>query len=548
MKLSLYGLPCSGKTHILNKINSLEKQDCIILNGSQELNNLSNGTFADLPEHKQNDIRILYTQYIENLNKHDNLIISDGHYSFNEEIVFTSDDGKLYDTFIYLYKNPEIIKHRISKSTKNNKFSDYSVETIKKWQDFEINSLRDYCHEENKDFYIIDDENVDNIIDFIDEIRNGFSAYQLAKCIFNQIVDIYPNEKYKDIVLVDGDKTIIKQDSFRHCCNGKTNVFDGNFYTSYQSYLFRKEVGGLVLDTKINSKINSLELNDEIFSRVENTNYIVLSSGITELWNEIKKKFEFENVIANQLISAETKYFIAKLLQEKGYNIVAYGDSKVDIYMLEVAKNGYLYINEKISNSLKNTAINVNIIQNLSPIILSNENNSENLQNNISICKSNSGISGSKLANAHLELGGMIGEKLKESISNENVCILVLERGGRFFGDGLYLNFGGNFYPFNPNKEDLPRIKESTVVIVDSVINTGKSLISIIEELEKNKDNNIKNIIIVSNVIQSKAITYLKDYKVFAIRISDNFFIGKKQTFQSNSFGPDTADRLFNLI
>lgn len=377
----------------------------------------------------------------------------------------------------------------------------------------------------------------------------------MAKEICNKIIDIYPQDK--DIILVDGDKTIIKQDSFRYCCNKNTNIFNGNFYTGYQSFLFYKEVcsqNKFKLNDIIISKINDLELNKMIFNKINKKNYVVISAGIQELWEEIKNKFLLKNVIASQLISADTKYFIAKILKEKGYILTAYGDSKIDIYMLEAVHKGYLYINGEISNSLKETAIKeVNILQNLSPYIL--ENNKEiiedNLLNrvkeNISICKSNSGVTGSKLAKAHLELGEILGEKLKKIVSGENTAILVLDRGGRFFGDGIFLGFGGKFYPFNPKIEKMPDIKETNVIIVDSVINTGKSIIHIIDELKS--QNEIKNIIIVSNVIQKKSFTYLDNFKVFAVRVSSNFFIGKNQAFQSvDGFGPDTADRLFNII
>ncbi len=55
-------------------------------------------------------------------------------------------------------------------------------------------------------------------------------------------------------------------------------------------------------------------------------------------------------------------------------------------------------------------------------------------------------------------------------------------------------------------------------------------------------------IFIATNVIQEKAMEYLKEYKVFAVRISSNSFIGNRQAKQHHGKGPDTADRLFNYI
>jgi hypothetical protein len=40
----------------------------------------------------------------------------------------------------------------------------------------------------------------------------------------------------------------------------------------------------------------------------------------------------------------------------------------------------------------------------------------------------------------------------------------------------------------------------------------------------------------------------IKDYLLVAVRISDNSFVGRNQAVQLGGCGPDTADRLFNLI
>ena len=123
---------------------------------------------------------------------------------------------------------------------------------------------------------------------------------------------------------------------------------------------------------------------------------------------------------------------------------------------------------------------------------------------------------------------------------------VVLERGGRFFGDGVYTSFGGTFYSYNSKTDAFPDIKQGVAVIVDSVINTGKSILDMVDQL-KQKNPEIE-IIVVSNVIQNDAVNLLQSYKVFAVRTSANSFVGSRQAMQKNGKGPDTADRLFNYI
>lgn len=146
-----------------------------------------------------------------------------------------------------------------------------------------------------------------------------------------------------------------------------------------------------------------------------------------------------------------------------------------------------------------------------------------------------------------MRLGEQLGKEIKDMIPNQNTAVIVMERGGRFFGDGLYSTFGGVFYPYNPAKDKMPYVSEfEFVIIVDSVINTGSSILNAIESIKR--DNPKTEIIIATNVIQRNALEKLTQYKIFAIRVSDNYFIGKKQAFQTGNVGPDTAERLFNYI
>ena len=124
--------------------------------------------------------------------------------------------------------------------------------------------------------------------------------------------------------------------------------------------------------------------------------------------------------------------------------------------------------------------------------------------------------------------------------------VLILERGGRFFGDGVYIGFGGKLVPYNPQKDNLPTFNSNLILIVDSVINTGNSTLAPIDKLKINSSN--VQICIVANAIQVDAIPKLREYAVFAVRLSANKFVGKRQRKQTGNTGPDTADRLFNLI
>lgn len=251
-------------------------------------------------------------------------------------------------------------------------------------------------------------------------------------------------------------------------------------------------------------------------------------------------------MFANPLISADTKYYVTKLLRAQGYTITAYGDSKNDLYMLKEADNGYLCIGKRISRSLLNSDLSgLDFIYDKSKVVIADIDDA--ISDDVAITKSSSGINGSLLASAHLRLGERLGKEIKTLIPTQNTAVIVMERGGRFFGDGLYSAFGGVFYPYKPSIDEIPDIsKHNFVIIVDSVINTGRSILSAIESIKR--DNPKIEIIIAANVIQRNALDKMKQYKIFSVRVSDNYFIGKKQAVQTGNTGPDTAERLFNYI
>lgn len=535
MKLALYGMPCAGKTTIMSGLSGIR-----VLHGSKELQKLSGGSFSSLSEEGKKKVRVSYTDYVRSLN--DEMIISDGHYSFLREVVFTEADGELYDVFLYLYCEPKVLLERFKLSEKNTKYASLSEEIIRQWQQFEIEMLRRECHIRQKDFYVISDNGSQCKIEkFLEAIKNGYSSYDVAMSIAEEIIRIFPEPS--EIYIVDGDKTMIKQDSFRFCCNGKTSVFDGDFYSGYQSWLFSNESDISAFDK---DRIKDITINELIWEAINGKSYVVMSSGISEIWSYIGAEKGMSNVIADTHISADTKYFVVKELQKRGYVVNAYGDSKIDIYMLKEAKTGTLYIGEKISRSLRNERIDgLQLLYSHNHFVLS-ESCDEEVEKDIRICKSNSGIHGNRLAVAHMKLGERLGAILKGRIPEQNAALLVLERGGRFFGDGVYGGFGGRLYPYNSSKDALPLIDEKIVVIIDSVINTGKSIEVIIDKLREHNPN--VEIVLVTNVIQRKAVDRFKDYLMFAVRVSDNSFIGKNQATQKGNSGPDTADRLFNLI
>ena len=141
MRVGLYGLPCAGKSFILEKI-----KDRKVIQGSIMMKKLF-PNFDVVDERGKKEIR---TKFAKWLFSEDDFIM-DGHYAFGNDIVFTEADGELYDVFLYLYIEQKELHRRMKNSEKNRKYAELDIE---KWQKLEIEQLRNYCHKSEESIEI----------------------------------------------------------------------------------------------------------------------------------------------------------------------------------------------------------------------------------------------------------------------------------------------------------------------------------------------------------------------------------------------------------
>ena len=340
MRLGLYGLPAAGKTYILDRINGIK-----VFHGSDMLFDI-NKDFYHMDEKGKKAVR---KELANSLPKENNFIM-DGHYSFGDNVVFTKEDGKLYDAFLYLYIEPRVLKSRMEKSSKNIKCLKFDIE---KWQNTEIEKLREYCHEHNKDFYVIDNQDlgyfddIDTVLKFIYAVSDGFSCVNFAKKTADNILTM---SDHADIILTDGDRTLIREDS-SSLIGYKTHIFDGNFYTGFQSFVHHENMMKYINASK-KLPISEITYNDFVLKHMDNG--FILTSGQPDIWKNISEKIKRPVFFGNQM-SADTKFFITKFLQ-KNRKVRAFGDSMNDYFMLKRADEAFLIAKPtgEISSSLKN--------------------------------------------------------------------------------------------------------------------------------------------------------------------------------------------------
>lgn len=340
MRIGLYGMPTAGKTYILDRIDFMQ-----VALGSRLLRQ-QNLDFDSLDEEGRKQARERLAVYMAE--KQD--FIMDGHYAFGDEVAFTETDGNMYDSFVYVYIAPEILLERMQESDRNRKYLNYDVRS---WQKREIDGLRRYCHHHNKDFYVIDNppENVyvdtDSVLTFIRSIHDGYSCVGYARQCAETILD---SINCDCVTLLDGDKTITIKDTSNAVFGYSTQLYDGNFYTGYQAW---KQ--GMEFQEYSVPEIHDIPvpLNDKVLSMSQGDS-VVLTSGHEKIWTFIASKLGYGCFCGNRM-SADTKYFITKFLQEDGVRVIAFGDGMNDYFMLKKADEGYLVRKHdgSLSRSLK---------------------------------------------------------------------------------------------------------------------------------------------------------------------------------------------------
>ncbi len=186
----------------------------------------------------------------------------------------------------------------------------------------------------------------------------------------------------------------------------------------------------------------------------------------------------------------------------------------------------------------------------MSVFVLNQYSKNQEVTQLIEVCKSSSMIFGNNLRRAHYRLGQIITSEIIKNRKNENYAVLIMMRAGLFFGNGIadQIEEAGLDVPIilvdtnQISPDELSLIKGREILIVDAVINTGKSIFEVIEQLPG------ESISLVTTVIPNTSLNIFGDIRLYSVRTSKNKYTGAKVMHISEGKGPDTGDRLFNTM
>ncbi len=189
-------------------------------------------------------------------------------------------------------------------------------------------------------------------------------------------------------------------------------------------------------------------------------------------------------------------------------------------------------------------------------ILTANDNDTE-LRELVSICRSDSGITGTELRRAHRILGRKVGNLILEDHGpEEKYAVVALMRAGMPFAEGiadalmcpiLFLDEKHDIrWTDEQNnefvKENREFLEDSILILADAVINTGETILRVYNILKEAAEK----VVMATNVVQREF--YPGNRELYCARASDNRFKGCRIEKQDGQMGPDTGDRLFDTL
>ncbi|KAI0593850.1 uracil phosphoribosyltransferase-domain-containing protein [Biscogniauxia sp. FL1348] len=660
--VGLYGIPGSGKTHLLQQLQKGPVTELFkFYEGSEVIASLITGgldAFRKLGDQEKTHFRQLAIGRIQQdcLGSGKSAVVT-GHFMFWSEgqdvgqPVYTKKDLETYTHIIYLdISAPDVWKQRHNDT--NRRRPSLSIEHLEKWQTEEKTQIRHLCYENKILFSVVSPRFLERVPallrDFCNhtEQRNmDLAKYRLDNLLRSHISSL------QTILVIDGDKTLSAEDtgSLFWSVRGRPGAPQEcplkRLYSSSMEYSYTAFRQASLLYDDLSSKEGDYERVCEIVaSRVtihpeflsllrriqthQHVRAIVLTCGISLVWQKVLHKAGLSNsvgVIGNGLVSdgivvtPKTKAtLVAYMRDTRNLHVWAFGDSPLDIPMLEEANRPVIVVGDEATRSrtmdtallkafdrgalrlacqvlLPSTA-SARLDTTKLPVIqlggrdlidsLINRHNPplNSAPNRLHIIHAtdkkaarllmtptrDAGCAGFDLIKAHQRVGWYLTtEYMTELIGLEDypihhvqghqtsgyrfcdeqkILIVALMRGGEPMAYGVFKALKQATFLHAYNAEDITSHylhQRTTVVLVDSVINNGDTVVRFVEHV-RDLHRSVR-IIVVAGVVQKKALvegSYAKKLigyehlSLIALRISDNKFKGRGTT--------DTGNRLFN--
>lgn len=384
MKIAVYGVSRAGKDYLLERVVTHLLTlgiSAIHIKGSATLNELSHQQYGiSLKQADEAKRTILRQQFIEIVEKsaltHE-VVFVDGHYAFIGDdgfyTVLTEADKYCYDHFFYLDTLTEKIIEFSRANPKTSQDLTIQASKIAAWKQFEIAGLSRVCDELGKELVILD-ENTQSCIQFITLWIQSFSDFfdypKIAIKLVQQFLQTQ-DKQHSSIVLLDGDNTLANNDTTYDFCDflqieklALKRIFYADRYSSYQFFQVQnlyQHFDEQNINKATEYAASKIQICDELWAFVHRyapkAYFCVLTSGLFGIWQGKTDELGGIDKVWGNLADKTQTFFVTPMLkkqialafQNNGVQVMAVGDSVIDIPMLEVANRGYIVAHKKLN-------------------------------------------------------------------------------------------------------------------------------------------------------------------------------------------------------
>ena len=594
--IGFYGVSGSGKSHLLNKLKNdpeFKNGKIKFCDGSELLDEYVKGgikVFQAASDEIKNEHRTkVLIKLVEELQATGQTAVIAGHYMLwekeanaNGEVVWVDQDAKTYTHMIYLRVTANTTKNRRAMDDTRSR-AVLSEEHLRKWRKTENTQLYEKCLEHNILYTNIADGS--SALSQLTALVKDFLAHDEAtnEAAVACAVDttLASRKELETILLLDADKTLTAQDTgmmfwkrlsakYQRSGEALENIFkkQGYSYHSFRQATFLYEsvradftdtcdavAAGVTMYPKMIDLLNRAKEQPHVAT-------VVVTCGVQHIWKAILSRHELSHVTVigggqlsdGYVVTDTIKGRVVDQLHSKDLRVVAFGDSPLDIHMLEKADEAYVVVGEVEERSKKMNALAkdlsaeqilfpddvaprlgmavahldaANISRILRPLFVHATESKAALLLQTSI--RNRELDGLDLRAAHKATGYYLAMSLLSTLlgvetykirhvngtpidgfrfRNEASTVIVpLMRGGEPMAFGVARAMRSAAFAhakeYGELNQELLESKK-TIILVDSVINSGKSIVDFMVPLRKDWPH--VRVTVVAGVVQAKAV------------------------------------------
>lgn len=658
--IGIYGIPGSGKTFLLTQLkHELNNEQFSFYEGSEVIDTLTPGglgAFHKLDEQQKTHWRRVAIDKIgSECAISGKTAVVTGHLMFWKEeeekgrMVYTSNDLVTYTHILYLDIPPEVVERRQRDDTERSR-PPATTAHLTRWKHAEKAHLRRLCREHGILFTLLAPNRASprSVSALLQDFHVHTEEYNLTRAEnrLDEILTPYEG-RLETVLVIDADRTLAAEDTGAIFWNEVLKssrereeelplkaLFSGPLGYSYKAFrqaalLYEEAADGEEYERLCEQVASKVTMYPEFVSLLrlvtqeKHIGIVVVSCGLLHVWEKVLEREGLSGkvkIIAGgrigdgYVVTAAVKAAIVTRLQESHQLYVwAFGDSPLDLKMLQEADRGVVVVGDERSRSnAMDSALSAAIIQDdfqarqvllpnntpprldVSKIPLVHFNEPElmsailrrrNRPASVSIFLEkdsnaakvlatpmrNSAISGPALREAHRRTGAYLATAVltraigvedctishvlghhttgSRLLHEQQTVVMALMRAGEPMATGVNEVFPLAMFLHANGPENIERHHlqgKSQVLLVDSVINSGKTILEFVRAI-RDLDSDIR-IVVVTGVVQAQCISpdsaFCKtlashgNISLVALRCSETKFPG--------SGGTDTGNRLFN--